>query len=401
MKQINPNNNKQYEVYWSPAFNEMSDFVFLLDNESTIINVNDTFVRASKKSRTDIVGKKCYEVIHGKGKPIEGCCHRKMMERGANASCEIFEENLGKWIQVSVTPILGDKSEVIGAIHTARDISVQREEAEALKAAHNEMEIQSWGLKKTNEGIRVLYKELEQKNLKLREFDKLKDDFVSMVSHEFKNPLFIIREYLDIILNESGKKIPPKKKQMLTYSKKNVERLLRLVTDLLDLSKIEAGKMDLKMEKVDVEELIREIVPFCKQEAEKKHIKIKDETDKTISPIWGDRDKIHQVIVNLLSNAIKFTPEEGVVTIRLKDTGASIKVEIEDTGLGIEETDSRKIFDKFERITAEKHEGTGLGLPITKEIVQLHNGDIWVESEIGKGSTFIFTLPKEHAGRKE
>lgn len=238
-----------------------------------------------------------------------------------------------------------------------------------------------------------LMEELKEANTKLKELDKLKSAFVAMVSHEFKNPLTVIIQSLCIILDESRIQVSGDDKKFLELARKNIERLIRLVSNLLDLSKIEAGKMELKREEIDIVSFLNEIIMSYENNLKEKSLSFYKDLPLDIGTIWADKDKLIEVVINLLNNAIKYTPEKGQVHFSVKKSDKEIRFEITDTGPGIPPEYKDKIFDKFERIAAEKEEGTGLGLPIAKEIVELHKGSIWVESESGKGSTFIFILP--------
>ncbi|MFA5143722.1 MAG: ATP-binding protein [Candidatus Omnitrophota bacterium] len=247
-----------------------------------------------------------------------------------------------------------------------------------------------------------LMQELKAANEKLKELDKRKSAFVANVSHEFKNPLAVIKEDVGIIIDGLAGDTSPEQKKFLSAAKRNVERLIRLVTDLLDISKIEAGKMEMRMENFDVIVLINEILANYKRELEKKDISLKQDIQKDAGAVWADRDKISEVVINLLNNAVKYTPSGGEVGIKLIGNENEVCFEVSDTGPGIPEEYKDKIFDKFERITAEKIEGTGLGLPIAKDIVELHKGRIRVESPAWKdlpagrqGSRFIFVLPRD------
>ncbi|MBL7071443.1 MAG: hypothetical protein ISS26_04655 [Candidatus Omnitrophica bacterium] len=225
--------------------------------------------------------------------------------------------------------------------------------------------------------------------------DDEKSAFVANVSHEFKNPLAVIGQSLGLILGGVCGKVNEKQKELLSTGKRNIDRLFRLVTDLLDISKIEAGKMVLREEKVDMTRLTDEVIATYKIEIDKKEITLKSDLPKDIGLIWGDRDKLSEVIINLLNNAIKYSNDKGNITIGLKGTEKDIRFEISDNGPGMPKESIGKIFNKFERITTEKREGTGLGLPITKDIVELHKGNIWAESDLGKGSKFSFILPRD------
>lgn len=238
-----------------------------------------------------------------------------------------------------------------------------------------------------------LLEELKISNEKLKELDKLKSAFVANVSHEFKNPLAVINGSLSVMLSGRMGKIDPKQKEMLEMGKRNIDRLLRLVTDILDISRIESGKMEMKMENFDMDLLVGEILKIYEGEFSNKKILFSKEISERPCKIYADKDKISEVLINLLSNAVKYTPEGGNIKVSLKEAQEDICFEISDTGPGIPKEYFEKIFDKFERIAADKQEGTGLGLSIAKDIIELHKGKIWVESGIGKGSKFIFTLP--------
>ena len=229
----------------------------------------------------------------------------------------------------------------------------------------------------------------------LRQMDSRKSAFVANVSHEFKNPLGTIRSSLSYILEDLSSEVSEKQRPALEMAKRNTERLIRLVTDLLDVSKIEAGKMKLKKERINIASLVDEVVAANSDGISKNNLTLKKEFSEDAGLVWADNDKLTEVIINLLSNAIKYTPPGGRITIRLSGTKREVRFEISDSGPGIAKKDFYKLFDKFERLTAERQEGTGLGLSITKDIIELHRGKIWVESELGKGSKFIFTLPRK------
>ena len=272
--------------------------------------------------------------------------------------------------------------------------SERRVAENALRKISEEMEIQTWGLNKTNDSIKILYKELEEKNEKLKRFDELKSTFVANVAHEVRNPLAVIKGVLHLITEVMGDQLTDKQSHILEMGDKTIDRLNRLVTDLLDLSKIETGKMHLNRDKVDIPSLIEEILLPYDAELSKKNITLEKNIALNCGFLIADRDKLSQVIINLLNNAIKYTPDKGTVILNAAGSENELRCEISDNGPGIPADEREKIFDKFERVTAEKQEGTGLGLAIAKDIVDLHKGKLWVESETGKGSTFIFTLPR-------
>ncbi|MDO8603141.1 MAG: ATP-binding protein [Candidatus Omnitrophota bacterium] len=241
--------------------------------------------------------------------------------------------------------------------------------------------------------IALKKEELEKTNAQLMELDRMKSDFVSNVVHELRTPLTIIKGNLDNIDKGFAGEVQPKQKEILEDVFKVINRLSRLTNDLLDLSKIESGRMELNIEGLDIIALASEVMKTFETLVESKHIGLVKEFSEKAVTVNADRDKLTQVFINLMGNAIKFT-DKGSVTVRIIELQEEVQVEIQDTGPGIPHDQIDKIFDKFVRVVAEKKEGTGLGLPIAKDIVVLHKGRIRVESESGKGSKFIFTVPK-------
>lgn len=241
---------------------------------------------------------------------------------------------------------------------------------------------------------KLLDRQLYQDVTRLKELDKRKSAFVANVSHEFRSPLAIIKGNLDLLACGACDPLSEKQKKSVETSMRIVNRLVRLVTDLLDISKIEAGKMKLDTEEVSLPELLEEVVENYNLSLKEKEITLTSEIPKKMPSIVADKDRLAQVFTNLISNAIKYTQKKGSVVMRLADETDAVRFEIEDTGEGIGPEDLKKIFDKFERVTSEKQEGTGLGLPIARDIVVLHNGKIWAESKKGKGSKFVVQLPK-------
>lgn len=239
-----------------------------------------------------------------------------------------------------------------------------------------------------------LQKEAEEK---LERAIKIKSDFLSTVSHELRTPLAAIKEGINIVYDQSAGDINKEQKEFLNISKRNVDRLARLINDVLDIQKLESGKMEFNFKENDINSIIEEVFETMKPHAAKKELKFKLDLDKNIPKIEVDRDKLIQVITNLVSNAIKFTEQGSIIISSLLEKNI-VKVWVEDTGPGIKKEDIPKLFKTFQQLQAGKGRktgGTGLGLAICKDIIGKHRGKIWVESESGKGSKFIFLLPIE------
>ncbi|MBN1872508.1 MAG: hypothetical protein JW800_08050 [Candidatus Omnitrophica bacterium] len=267
---------------------------------------------------------------------------------------------------------------------------------EELNKAKEDLEIQAWGLKKTNEGIKLLYKELEEKNKRLEELDKLKSNFISAVSHELRTPLSVTKEGISLVMDQIPGSINEKQHKVLDTARNNIDRLARMINNLLDISKIEAGKIKVKKEIVDIVGLVKQVSSFFEPKVRNKGLNLRSYIKDERIELFIDADKIVQVFTNLIGNALKFT-DNGTIDIHVEDRGNDVLCAVSDTGRGIAKEDLPKMFSKFEqfgRTEGGGEKGTGLGLAITKEIVELHRGSISVESEPGKGSRFTFNLPK-------
>jgi len=326
----------------------------IVDMEGNILFISEKLKAIFGKGN---IAKKCWVMYRDGKTQCSDCPLKKDLKIGETATIEAQGCLGGKTLLITHTGMIYKKKKAI--LEIFQDITKRRKAKEALI-----------------------------------DLNRRKSIFVSNVSHEFKNPLGVTREFLNMVLNGHAGKISSEQKKLLEVGKNNIERLIRLVTNLLDVSKIESGKLVIKRENMDIASLVKEIVTTQERAIFKKQITLKKDILQDIGSLWADRDMLTEVIINLLDNAIKHTPSRGEINIRVKGAEREVRFEISDTGPGIPHESYDKIFDKFERITAEKQEGTGLGLPIAKDIVELHKGRIWIESKIGKGSKFIFTLPK-------
>jgi signal transduction histidine kinase len=258
--------------------------------------------------------------------------------------------------------------------------------------------------------------DLEASHRKLQALDRLKSEFVSNVSHELRTPLTAIRMAVDNLLDGVSGDISPTLQRYLTRVKDNTDRLVRLISDLLDLSRIEAGRVELHPAPVSIGETFQDVVDGLRPMATAKGLVLEVVPEGHPVVALADRDKLHQVLTNLVGNAVKFTPEGGRVRLsvrvvhpwesqapsglddapsRVEDAG-QVEVTVEDTGEGIPSEELGAIFEKFHQVHRHgqrKAHGTGLGLTIAKSLIEIQGGTIRVESELGRGSRFIFTLP--------
>ena len=240
--------------------------------------------------------------------------------------------------------------------------------------------------------IRDLIRRLLEVNVKLAQLNDRQAAFVGNVAHEFRSPLAIFKGALDNLADGLHGPLTLDQQEPVAMCQKEVKRLARLVGDLLDLTRIEAGKLPMVREPVALQEVLRTVAQLFEGLCRARGLALTTELPAASLAVPGDRDRLEQVFVNLLGNALKFTKQGGVV-IRLTHDADSAQVEVEDTGEGIAEADLERVFDKFERVSGLAAEGSGLGLPIARDIVGLHQGRIWVESQLGRGSRFCVRLP--------
>jgi signal transduction histidine kinase len=271
-----------------------------------------------------------------------------------------------------------------------------------LEAKHEELELLNLGLeKKVEERTGELNKsnmELAEALSRLKALDRMKSDFVSHVSHELRTPLASIKGSVDNMLDGITGVVNDKQQQYLFRMRNNTDRLIRLINDLLDLSRIESGKIKLRIQTVAIKDIIKDVKESLTPVAKEKDIEfvVHDNGGNDLG-VMADKDKLSQILTNLLDNAIKFSKTGGRIEIALNAQDDNfVTVSVIDYGMGVSEKDKKKIFEKFYQVHNDsegKIKGTGLGLAITKSLVELHGGKIWVNSEAGKGSEFSFTIP--------
>ena len=234
-------------------------------------------------------------------------------------------------------------------------------------------------------------------NRKPKESDRLINDFLSVVSHELRTPIAIIKEGISLCLEGVAGEINDKQKELLSATQENIDRLNHIVTNLLDVSKIEAGKMVLKRASVDITNLIQKVIDSYQASAKEKCIHLEKQMPDRPLVIYVDSDKVAKIFSNLVDNALKFTEAGGQVTLGVQDGDSFITCWVADTGSGVTEENGQELFSKFKQIKRKDgpgYQGTGLGLAIAKGLVEKHQGEISMQSELGKGTEFRFTLKK-------
>jgi len=532
---------KETENWWR-TFDAISDLVFIQDKDFTITKANKAFAEALNSKPQDIIGKKCYEVLHNTSTPWPGCPYQKTHADLKSHTEEINDPLINIPLLVTTSPILDDNGNLIGGVHIAKDVTEQKKaeklildtnlqlretsqkllnakqelekKNEALEKAHKELETRveerTAELSKANEllkkeiaerkqmesylraseanlrkvivgnpdGIVIVDKngivrfvnpaaeslfgredkellgetfgfpmvldettevetihktkgivivemrmveidwegeisylaslhnitERKEAEEKMKKAMEIKSEFISMASHELRTPLTAIKEGVRLVIQEQTGKLNDEQKEFLGIVKRNVERLARLINDILDFQKLESGKMDVDMQKNDVNEIVKEIKETMTPLSSEKGLNLIIELDDSLPIIKFDKDKITQVLTNIVNNAIKFT-EQGSVTISTTkgDNDNIIQVSVADTGPGIKNEDLPRLFHEFEQLAGgneRKTGGSGLGLAISRKIIKKHNATIWAESEPGKGTTFHFVLPIKERRRK-
>jgi signal transduction histidine kinase len=246
----------------------------------------------------------------------------------------------------------------------------------------------------------LLYQAIREANEKLKQLDKLKDDFVSLASHELRTPMTVIRSYLWMTLMGRGGPITDKQHFYLDRAYSSTVRLINLVNEMLNISRIESGRISVEIQKVELAQLTEDVVTEVKTRSDELGINLVY-TQQQLPPVLADSDKVKEVLINLIGNSFKFTPKGGTITVSFDQTDKTVIVKVTDTGSGISKEDQDKLFQKFGMIEASYRvnksdaQGTGLGLYICKSIIDMHKGTMSVFSEgIGRGSTFSFSLRK-------
>ncbi len=244
--------------------------------------------------------------------------------------------------------------------------------------------------------LEATYRELEASHARLREVDQLKSDFLGNVSHELRTPLAAVKGYVDNLLDGVAGPLTDKPRHYLGRVRDNTERLGRMVSDLLDLTRIEAGKIELIPRALPVADLVGEAADGLRHLADERRVRVA--VDLAVCPaVWADPDRVHQVLTNLLANALKFSPPGGQVAVTARPhPGGLVRLAVEDGGPGIPPAERERVFDKFYqvgRVEAERPPGTGLGLTIARHLVELHGGRIWVEDAPRGGAAFVLLLP--------
>jgi PAS domain S-box-containing protein len=282
-------------------------------------------------------------------------------------------------VEISLSPVKSGTGFRVTAI--IRDITERRQMEDQLSAVQEKY-----------------IHELELRNREAEQANKLKTEFLSNMSHELRSPLHTVIGFADLLAQETEGPLSEKQKRFLSHIQNDSRHLLDIINDLLDLSKIEAGRLELRHEAFDIVPVMEDALSSVRPRATAKSVEIRTDISVSVAVV-ADRLRFKQILHNLLSNAVKFTPDVGKVRVEAAPRDRFAEISVTDTGIGIPEDQHRAVFDKFYQVRSatKDSEGTGLGLAITKGLVEQHGGRIWLKSAPGNGSRFTFTIPLEQA----
>ncbi len=366
---------------WERTFDAVPDLIAILDKDFRIIRMNRAMARRLGVTKTDAIGLQCHQVVHGMASPPPYCPHQRLLADGLEHQVEAMETRLGGDYLVTASPIHDAKGSLIGSVHVARDITER---------------------KKAEREMRRYADALEAAKGKAEEASRAKSDFLANISHEIRTPLNAILGFSEILVDMVSAE---QQKNYLKSIHSSGHALLSLITEILDLSKIEAGRMEIRPEPAHLGQLMDEIQDMFHQKARQKGLCLRIDLDPALPrQVVMDAARVRQVLINLMGNAVKFTPTGAVrvavyhrpalpapTTVRAID----LTFAVSDTGVGIAKDQQERIFESFyqqEGHGARCYGGTGLGLTITRRLVEMMSGGIEVESRVSGGSTFRVTL---------
>jgi signal transduction histidine kinase/Na+/proline symporter len=401
--------NIAHATFWSIFFNLILFIFVSLCTKQSVLEHNQAalFVDVFKYSKTaELVGvwrgkalvgdiKALLESFIGKAR-TDVVVKMFAVRNNVNLQTKYADPQLVNYSEKLLAGIVGTTSARMMVASVAKEEEISLDEVVDILKKSQELMAVNKELNTKSQELKLLSEKLQSANDQLLLTDKLKDDFLSTVTHEIRTPLTSIKALSEILYDNTDLELD-EKQHFLNTIIKETDRLSRLINQVLDLEKLESGRATVLKENINLNEIIEEVIESIAQLAKEKGIKINKIISDNLPDFQGDRDRLFQVMVNLLSNAIKFTNEgTGQITVAADYLNENLQVQVIDDGTGISNKYQEVIFEKFYQAhdqTIKKPKGSGLGLAISKKIIELHNGKIWVESEEKKGSKFSFTIP--------
>ncbi len=391
--------------YLESIMSSMTDALIVVNPDATLRSANRSALDLLGYTEVELVGRPAAKIFLPEEKDLLQKFLDKIVVAGVGYTIGLnFLTKQKKTIPVEFSgALIQQDGQVIGTVGLARDMRQIMAIISDLERKDRDLEEHSKELTRMQKAmlhimgdLDIAKKEMEKANNELRKLDELKSDFVASVSHELRTPLTVTREAISQVLDGVYGDVNEEQKRFLSMSIEGIDRLSRLIGNLLDISKIEAHKIKLNRELTDIVSLARRVSANFAHAFQSKGLETTYNLPEDKIELYLDKDRIIQVFVNLLSNALKFTPA-GRIEISIADQAGAVECAVSDTGVGISDDDLPRVFNKFDQFGREfesAQKGTGLGLAISKGIVELHHGEIRVESRLGRGTKVSFSLPK-------
>lgn len=386
---------RKSEKQYRTTLDSMLEGCQIIDSDWRYVYLNDIAAGHGRRPKKELIGRTMMEAYPGiekteMFKQLKRCMEKRVSHRMENEFT--YPDGSKGWFELSFEPV----SE--GVFILSIDITERKKAEETLRKWSGELEKR---IQQRTAELEQRSQELAEANVRLEEMSRHKSQFLANMSHELRTPLNSIIGYTKLMLDGLEGEITEEQRKDLQTVYKNSQSLLALINDLLDLSKIEAGKVTVTNEAFTLTELLDEVMPSIRRLVEGKGLTLEYTVAPGIEHLYADRAKTKQTLLNLLGNAVKFT-EKGSIKLGVAEGDGEFIFSVSDTGMGIKKEDLKVIFDSFKQVGPAQiagFEGTGLGLAISKQFVEMQGGRIWAESALGKGSTFTFTLPKNKASR--
>jgi PAS domain S-box-containing protein len=366
------------------------DAILEVDSQGRIVLINQTAERMFGYGPDELIGLNVETLVPAsmRGQHVKHrtsyAAHPQVRPMGTGLELHAQRKD-GSLLPVEISLSPNPSEEGGRVIALVRDITARKQVEDKLRAIQEQHTAE----------LAAKNQQLEARNLDVERANRLKSEFLASMSHELRTPLHTIIGFSELLAEELEGPLNEKQKRFLGHVLQDSRHLLELINEILDLSKIEAGRLELQREHIDFAGCLEEVIAGIGQQATAKTISL-EIRNQFRGSLYADRVRVKEILYNLLSNALKFTPEGGRVWVETLVRGRQLHVTVGDTGIGVYPEEQQSIFEKFYQVgstTKGTREGTGLGLPITRKLVELHGGHIWLESRLGEGSRFSFTLP--------